>query len=291
MPRTYRELSSTVRQLHQDLVPHIADSPPLGDKQHYDSAFRNRALYYPDSGTTLLYDTFTLANAVVKNFTEAQEPPLTALGRVAIDTAKLPSRPYVIDDIGDEACFQAELRLQRSLAFDLNKLNSPNTKDPSPSEASHGASAVVFDAEGEPFAYQKASGIPSAYAWCDGVLNTESGQFFIPGSSFFGLDYDTEADDPCNNYAGAGLVSLEHAPQPNAVHFMRFATNLLPSAVARAAHRQVIEEAEIFGRPHLFKLEDNIPAADAMTPEAIRDDVYELLRRGAAKDIRSTQSG
>lgn len=133
-----------------------------------------------------------------------------------------------LDETLDECCLGAELKFVHGLEHHtLCK----------PCRPSHAAALILHDVAGEPLAYQKAIGEPSAYVWRDGLMQTRAGQKRLFAGSIVQLLYDSGDNGqspPHEKFAGHGLVGITGCLAEN-VEFKRLTLEFLPEKIRRAA--------------------------------------------------------
>jgi hypothetical protein len=132
------------------------------------------------------------------------------------------------------ACLEAEPRLARSLA---KRYTGQSERYPA---------CILYDAAGEPFAYQKGNGMPLAFTWRDGYIGTSGGPRWVPRDSIIRTLYEP-GHDPRDAYAGETLLAIKN-PRIQAAHFLRFtAASWLPATLALEAAESGCERVKSLG--------------------------------------------
>lgn len=122
-------------------------------------------------------------------------------------------------------CFQAELRFARSIARHMKRRTPARNRLPS---------AILRDMNGAPFAYQKADGHPTAFAWHSGRVATSTGSRWVPQGSIVELVYEglhnrgVYQGDPRHNYPGESLIVLQDATALSDVRLKRVGVEYSP---------------------------------------------------------------
>ena len=172
-----------------------------------------------------------------------------------------PSKNHVLSEV---ACLQAEPRLLRSLSWhdgpQAERLGGRNNVKPA---------AIFFDNDGEPFAYQKASGHGTAYVWRPCTIDTEGARYRLPADCFITIEYPP-ADDPRFLYLGRSLIAFEKIPQQATIDLLRFSTLSLNKALRLEGAHTAIERDE--------KLAEQLPELAEATSNTIGTRVEQLLK-------------
>lgn len=157
------------------------------------------------------------------------------------------AKPDVVSAIGASVagtCFQTELRFVRSL----------DRHQESKTAANRLPAAVLYDDESQPFAYQKADGHPTAYAWRSATVKTTAGPRWVPEGSIVEVAYGTAQKngvyqaDPRHEYRGSGLVSLSGAKLPDEVMLKRVGIEYLPDVLRETAVDFAITDVPMLGK-------------------------------------------
>jgi hypothetical protein len=132
-----------------------------------------------------------------------------------------------LDTALDDCCTGAELKYIRGLEHHhLGRSSQPW----------HAAALILHDTAGEPLAYQKAIGLPLAYVWRDGMVQTHAGPRWLFAGSIVKPIYDRDSkgqSPPHEKFAGAGLVGLTGCVADD-IEFKRFSLEVLPQAIRTA---------------------------------------------------------
>lgn len=219
MSIAYPGLDASLHRLHTELSTYTERPLPLESIDHYDQA----ACLDWSTLWDLMTDSFERAHAVTLFPSPQRRRPHYGLTRRALETAGLDN---VWIAFSGSVCLRAELRLLRSLTFHAN---------PSSGAADHTPAAILFDVNREPFAYQKATGMPLAYAWRESHIETAAGLRLIPQDAFFDVRYP-QGQNPLENYRGTGLVSLIDGPMPSNAFLQRFSATCLGPRLARSGY-------------------------------------------------------
>ena len=252
-------------ELNQDLARHQENQPFCVEEN--EDVFRQLAVMRLAAG--LAIGAFSNSAGLLANPAPDRHPQesayrLTRLtGKLLATHSGVQPAPSLVNDpvdyIGQTACFEAELRLMRSLDFHT----SPAIINPC-----HRPAIIYFDARDQPYAYEKASGNPIAYAWRDARISTANGPCWVPANSFLAMQY---ADKRLvEEHTGARLIAL-HNPNLKQVDFLRFSTHCLPQLIRRCLSVYGASNAQT------SKLNQNITAANQFTPEHVAHRAYRLL--------------
>lgn len=181
-----------------------------------------------------------------------------------------------IGSVVDHGCLQEELLHARSLRW--HKYSSQRKPNPD-----HLPAAVLFDTQGQPFAYQKSLGEPNtAITWRRTTFGTQAGTRIVPADSLIRLVYDDSTETPneagpAYAYRGLGLIAIHEKSGPLDVEFIRLTNHKLPPTIREAAFRGgTLQESAL--------LEDHF-AATRLTGAKVRRLVFTLLKRGKATTV------
>lgn len=136
--------------------------------------------------------------------------------------------PELYPTIGEPihtACLESELFFARSLAWH----GSQNT-----TQTDHQAALVLRDTQGRPFAYQKASGLPTAYTWREATIAAAQKNVRVPAGAIIRYVYDEEMANtgPAYiDYVGTGLAAPADLQPPRDVEFIRLTIESLPTVL------------------------------------------------------------
>lgn len=188
---------------------------------------------------------------------------LRALSVVEVYGAKLEAFNGSVDAF---ACYGSELRFERSLAW-LETGEAPMS--------AHRPAVVLYDVEDRPCAFQKASGLPTAYVWRDCVMPTEEGEQWVPAGMIVAPRYTTDPNEdlgpgPQVDHPGKGLISLRDEI-PIKVELLRPSTAYLPGALRRSYLKVGVLET--------YKLAVNLSATCRLTDKSVGKRVGRLLRQ------------
>lgn len=194
-----------------------------------------------------IYSDFEYANRIANSPANALQTlgPVFELTQRAMETAASDNRIEAVGaymEMLEDGCLEAEPRLARSL--NRHARPRPNTND-------YPVAVVLYDTQGEPYAYQKTSGHQTAYAWRSAQVPTQDGEKYVPGDSFLKVNFGES--EPREAYRGdrLGLVALtSQLFIPQTIELVRFSRNVLPEDVRRFISH------EDFWRVHLA---DNSP--------------------------------
>lgn len=175
-------------------------------------------------------------------------------------TSEMPRFGEVIENI---SCPEAELRFARALAWHESGV------EPTPK---HKAGVVLFDAEDEPFAYQKSSGFSTAFVWRDAYFDTATGRRWLPAGSIVRPIYYHHDQDagPHWRHTSSGLMGVRR-PHVDDVAFVRFGTCTLPAELREPFLLRGVQQTE--------KLGENLSAAVELNEQTVADRVASLMRR------------
>lgn len=192
-------------------------------------------------------------------------PPEFELTRRTLEFAAkrgTPEMPLHEPKMDNVICPEIELRFERSLAWYESGAEPVR---------SHKAAAVLFDAAGEPFAYQKSSGLSTAFVWRGTHFDTAAGRRWLPAGSIVRPVYHEYAQGagPQWTNTGVGLTGLRR-PRLDDVVFVRFSTCLLPSDLRKPFLRLGVQQTE--------KLEDDLTPAVELDERTVASRVAALMK-------------
>jgi len=220
--------------------------------------------YETDPEASIL-STFELCNTVIDYgyIPPKEHAPNFELTERTVNYALQPNKIETSADqtLTEQACLEAELRLLRSLSWhdgpEAEQLGRYNNAKPA---------AIFFDASGEPFAYQKASGKNTAHVWRSCIVEAHGIQHSLPADCFVSLVYPP-AEDPRLLYSGTSLVAFEKFPKEASINVLRFST---------------------FGLAHTLRVDSAytvITRLGSASPQTISNRVDTLLRGGFALPV------
>lgn len=226
---------------------------------------------------TAILSTLALCNSIINygSITPKETEPVFELTERTVEYALRHDRIEPSQDLNldDHACLEAEPRLLRSLAWhdgpEASRLGARNNTKPA---------AIFFDSMGEPFAYQKASGLSTAYVWRSCTIDLQHARYHLPADCFITLTYPP-AEDPRLLYQEHSLVAFEAIPQQASVDLLRFSTFGLANTVRLEGARTTVERAE--------KLSEQLPLIARTSPYSIGERVQQLLKGGHALSVRN----
>ncbi len=221
--------------------------------------------------------TLALCNSVISygHILPKVSDPVFELTERTIEYALCSDRIEPSQDLSlvEHACLEAEPRLLRSLAWhdgpEASRLGARNNTKPA---------AIFFDSMGEPFAYQKASGLSTAYVWRSCTIDLQHAQYRLPADCFITLTYPP-AEDPRLLYQEHSLVAFEAIPQQATIDLLRFSTFGLANTVRLEGARTTVERAQ--------KLAEQLPLIARTSPYGISERVQRLLKSGHALRVRN----
>jgi hypothetical protein len=243
------------------------DNPPLNIRDYEES--------YDIDPEAAILGTLALCNSVISYghiFPKADEP-MFGLTERTIEHALCYDRIEPSKDLSltEFACLEAEPRLLRSLAWhdgpEADHLGGHNNIKPA---------AIYFDTSGEPCAYQKASGVSTAYVWRACTVEVQGMRYRLPADCFIHIEYPP-ADDPRFFYPERSLVAFENMPQQATIDLLRFSTFGIGKALRLDGARTTIERAG--------KLAEQLPSLARTSPYAIGERVQQLLKDGYALSV------
>ena len=257
-----------LRQLDSELFAFGYNDSPQLRIEDYEVA------YDIDPEASVL-STLALCNSVVSYGYILPRPdePVFELTERTIEHALHHDRiePSSNHTLSETACLQAEPRLLRSLSWhdgpEAERLGGRNNVKPA---------AVYFDNNDEPFAYQKASGLGTAYVWRACTVDTEVARYRLPADCFITIDYPP-AEDPRFFYLGHSLVTFEKMPRQATIDLLRFSTLSLGKTVRLEGASTAIERDE--------KLAEQLPALAETSSDDISLRVQQLLKDGRALHV------
>lgn len=129
----------------------------------------------------------------------------------------------------EDLCLGAELKVVHNLGLNLKGRGPSHDR----------AAAVLFDVDGNPFAYNKSVGQSTALAWREATLETTEGHKVIPAGMFFRIGYGRNGVNSVQEEMGGSgdyVVSLEKAPPPTDVKLLRFSAFLIDRELAECAY-------------------------------------------------------
>jgi hypothetical protein len=180
------------------------------------------------------YELFDNAHEIVAKPADGYsfQPPVFAITEQMLAMAACPYRPPS-GNYKRLGCFSAELRFSRSLKRHTRSEKIDSGRLPA---------AVLYDANGRPFAYQKADGIPTAYTWRPARIDTKAGPRQIPSEALISIAYgkwhgNGYAADPRRGRKGEGITPLwlRDCPVPDEVYFQRSSLNCVPLLVRQVS--------------------------------------------------------
>ena len=180
-------------------------------------------------------------------------------------------RPELDDEL-DNCCLGAELKFVHGLEYHgLGKQPDPD----------HDAALILHDAQGEPFAYQKAVGEPNAYVWRDGLMRTRAGLRQLSAGSIVVPIYDRDSKGrppPQEKFAGAGLVGITGCVADDVV-FMRFSLEVFPERIRSAG----LLDASVPGAYEDYRY--HVKEARGMNSAVFADCMTELVKNTKSYNI------
>lgn len=223
-----------------------------------------------------ILSTLALCNSVISYghiFPRTDEPAFELTERTlehALRHDKIePSKDLVLSEY---ACLEAELRLLRSLSWhdgpEANHLGGHNNTKPA---------VIYFDTNGEPCAYQKASGIGTTYVWRPCTIEVQQVRYRLPADCFINIEYPPD-NDPRFFYPDRSLVAFDTMPQQATVDLLRFSTFSLDRAIRYEGARATVERAG--------KLAEQLPSLTRASSYTISDRVHQLLKNDHALSVR-----
>ena len=174
-------------------------------------------------------------------------------------------------DISNGACLEAELRLLRSLW-----LQEPHPR-PREGRRDYMPAAILTDINGEPCAYQKSSGVPSAYFWRESVMRTDNGPCIVPADCFVSLNFEP-GEDPRHRYSDMDLLHYERITLSSDAEFLRFSTASLRASVRL---RGAVIASKRYGR-----LRTHLPEMRTFSAERIGERVRALILSDKALRVK-----
>lgn len=232
------ELGSTLYNLHSELAANMAD-PPYLSRPLYSEVLPGNL-----GSEDLLASTFSYASrlAFEQRNTEAP-PPRFKFTRhmlelaLRLGTASMPDEA-IARDLG---CPRAELHFASSLAWHDRR----QTDEDRASSQNHRSAAIHFNTEDRPFAYEKASGLTTAFVWRSSYYRSQAGLRWLPASSIVHFVYDAKSEAASHGlgtkYPGKGLLDLRDATPALDVQFVRLGASLLPKIIREALLDQGIK--------------------------------------------------
>jgi hypothetical protein len=240
--------------LHQELQELRQTEDTIGTYPYFDDPYFDDAFYAVHETVRQLMDNGVLylppEGSCEFEFTQRVLQLVEAERRV---------QPFTEDDLDNIVCVQAELRLMRSLEFDESGFEIEKPL----------GSIILFDAYGEPYAYEKSSGIRSAYAWREAEVPTQYGVQWVPKDCFLDVQYSDE--DGSADYAPRERLLVPPHRTVENIKFLRFSTAGLPLEVREQAARLAT------GSSTNDKLRDNMIEAVSFIPRQVGERVCRLL--------------
>lgn len=220
----------------------------------------------------LISDAFTGASNVATSYRPNLATPLHLLTSTAIRAAQNAGTPK-FQPLSQRLCPAAELKVESSIMR--------NQADRTSSRGS--IAAVLFDVDGEAFAYRKATGTPISLAWREATMRTISGDKVIPAGSFFSFGYGergTMSLEQVVGNLGQCLVRLEDAEPPTDVKLNRFSAFLVARELAECAYENAT------GPEAYSSLKCYVPTVLDLGLEGIAAQVQALLHKGRARRVK-----
>lgn len=261
-------IARSLHDLHAELERFTSEPVLKGTLEDYEAicavppADSNVGLY------NLIHHALMGADDVMEHYEPARVVPEHLLTINAVRAARNRKTPK-LHDSHEDLCLSAELKVVNSIRLNLSGRGPHHG----------GTAAILFDVNGEAFAYHKSEGEPVALAWREAVIRTTRGTKVIPAGSFFRIGYGEKGkvgiQDKMDGL-GRYLVSLEDADVPTDVRLYRFSAFLLDREIAKIAY-------ENSSTPENYDfLRKYVPRTLNLGLDGVAEQTQTLLRRGHA---------